>query len=159
MTQDELNIVLEKHKKWLKGKVGGKKARLEGADLMRANLRGARLNEADLRRADLTGADLTGADLTGADLTGADLYACNLRRADLEGADLTGVNLDFSCLPLWCGSLRMHIDRSIFDQLLYHVFSICPEECKHLLTQALVDEANRFHQIEESNLVRLEVKK
>ena len=164
MTQDELNIVLEKHKKWLNDKEGGEKADLTGADLRGANLEGADLRRANLMRADLRGANLRGADLEGAYLRGADLMradlrGANLRGANLEGADLTGVNLDFSCLPLWCGSLRMHIDRSIFDQLLYHVFSICPEECKHLLTQALVDEANRFHQIEESNLVRLEVKK
>lgn len=26
-------------------------------------------------------------------------------RADLRGADLYGADLDYSCLPLWCGSL------------------------------------------------------
>lgn len=47
-------------------------------------------NQADLRRADLRGVDLRG--------------------ADLRGADLRGANLDFSVLPLWCGSLRAKVD-------------------------------------------------
>ena len=60
---------------------------------------------ADLRRADLCGANLRGADLRGA----------NLRGADLRGADL-----DYSCWPLWCGSLFPKIDKRLACQLLYH---------------------------------------
>lgn len=108
MTQEELNEILEKHKKWLNDEDDGERANLRGAylrgdDLSSANLRGADLRYANLRRADLRGADLRGANLTGtelsgadlryADLTGANLTCANLSIADLLGADLTGANL------------------------------------------------------------------
>ena len=63
MTQEELNVVLEKHKKWLNDEDGGERANLSDADL-----RGANLSDADLRGADLSGADLRGANLSDADL-------------------------------------------------------------------------------------------
>lgn len=54
MTQEELNVILENHKKWLQ-RIGG-----ERANLSDANLRGANLCGANLRGADLCGADLRG---------------------------------------------------------------------------------------------------
>lgn len=53
MTQEELNAILENHKKWLEGN-GGERANLKGA-----NLCGADLRDADLRDANLYGADMT----------------------------------------------------------------------------------------------------
>ena len=44
MKQKELNEVLEKHLKWLKGEADGKKADLNEANLFRANLNEATLN-------------------------------------------------------------------------------------------------------------------
>lgn len=41
--QEELSVILDKHKKWLNNKEGGEKADLRGA-----NLRGADLDEANL---------------------------------------------------------------------------------------------------------------
>lgn len=61
MTTKELQEILDKHMKWLKGEDGGERANLRGADL-----RGADLSSADLRGADLRGANLYGADLRGA---------------------------------------------------------------------------------------------
>ena len=55
MTKEELDEILEKHKRWVEESEGW--------------------SEED--RADLTGADLTRADLTGADLTGANLTRAN----------------------------------------------------------------------------------
>ena len=52
-----------------------------------------------------------------ADFRGADLRHANLRGADLTGADFRGANIDFSCWPLWCGSLDVKVDRRIFCQL------------------------------------------
>ena len=46
MTQEELQTILEKHKKWLNNVPGGERANLE-----RANLRCANLERAGLRRA------------------------------------------------------------------------------------------------------------
>ena len=56
MTNDELNTILEKHKKWTFALDGGERANLRGA-----NLRGADLCGANLRDANLCGANLCGA--------------------------------------------------------------------------------------------------
>ena len=58
MTQCDLNTIIQRHEKWLKGEPGG-----EIADLRNAVLRGADLCGADLSDADLRGADLRGADV------------------------------------------------------------------------------------------------
>ena len=131
MTQEELNKVLELHKKWLDGDSTGRIADLRGADLRgaglrdadfrNATLRGADLRGADLRSAKLRGADLLDANLRGADLRGADLIYANLRGANLRGADLRGANIDYSAFPLWCGGLDVNIDDRIAIQLLYQL--------------------------------------
>ncbi|MEE1261814.1 pentapeptide repeat-containing protein [Ruminococcus sp.] len=95
MTKEELSLILDKHKKLLNDDPDGE----------RANLSGANLRRADLSCADLSRADLSRADLSGADLSRADLY---------------DANLDFSCLPLWCGSLSAHFDDRQIIQFLYH---------------------------------------
>ncbi|EAE4446722.1 pentapeptide repeat-containing protein [Listeria monocytogenes] len=104
MNQAELDVVIEKHEKWLRDG-HGERANLRRADLRRADLRRANLSYADLSDADLNGAnlsyanlsyaDLSGADLNGADLNGADLRGANLSYADLNGADLRGANLNW----------------------------------------------------------------
>ena len=58
MKQEELQKILDAHKKWINGEDGGVRANLSFADLRGANLKGADLNFADLRGADLRGADL-----------------------------------------------------------------------------------------------------
>ena len=63
-TQEELNKILENHKKWLENNNQGKRANLYRADLSRADLRGAYLNEADLYEAELREAYLVGVDLS-----------------------------------------------------------------------------------------------
>ncbi|HAA8512422.1 TPA_asm: hypothetical protein GHP90_15450 [Listeria monocytogenes] len=86
MNQAELDVVIEKHEKWLRDGHG------ERADLSYADLNGADLNGADLNGADLSYADLNGADLNGADLRGANLSYADLNGADLNGADLNWIN-------------------------------------------------------------------
>ncbi|EPN2889207.1 pentapeptide repeat-containing protein [Listeria monocytogenes] len=112
MNQAELDVVIEKHEKWLRDGYGERAnlsyanlsyADLSYADLSCANLRGANLSYADLscanlRVADLSGADLSYADLSyanlrGANLSGADLSYADLRRANLSGADLSYADL------------------------------------------------------------------
>ena len=126
MSREELNEILELHKKWIEGDKIGKCADLSGADL-----RLAYLGHADLRHADLSG-------------------------ADLSVADLSGANLDYSCLPLWCGSLKVHMDDKQVKQLLYHTLSIVKysynvsEELKSaLLTETNLEIANQFHRVDE----------
>ena len=85
------------------------------------------------------------ADLRGADLRRADLRGADLRGADLREADLSGADIDFSCWPLWCGSLDVKLDNRQKRQLLYHVLAVCPE----YRTKELVAEANKFHRVGE----------
>ena len=84
ITAQELNIILEDHKKWLIGHSSGK----------RANLRGANLSYADLRDADLIGINLSYANLSGANLSGANLSYANLF-ANLSYANLIGANIRY----------------------------------------------------------------
>ena len=135
-----------------------------GADLSGADLRGANLIMADLSGSDLSGADLSGANLRKADLRGADLIRADLSGTDLSGADLRGANLsradlrgadfDFSCWPLWCGSLNVKIDKRIFCQLFYHALragqSVDDQEVKKLFEiPEIVNLANQFHRVDE----------
>ena len=130
-------------------------ADLSYADLRSANLRGANLRYANLRYADLRYADLRkSADLRGADLRGADLGDADLRGADLRGADLRGADIDFSCWPLWCGSLFPKIDKRIACQLLYHAMMAmrgCDDsEVKEFLgNNQAIALANQFHRADD----------
>ncbi|MEN0795772.1 pentapeptide repeat-containing protein [Listeria monocytogenes] len=91
MNQAELDVVIEKHEKWLRDGYG-ERADLSGANLRGANLSYANLSYADLRRADLCGANLRRANLRGANLSGANLSGANLRGANLSYADLNWIN-------------------------------------------------------------------
>ena len=122
MNTDELKTILEQHKLWLEDE-GGARADLQGADLQRA----------DLQYADLQGANLRGADLQRADLQRADLLGANLRGADLLGADL-----DYSCLPLWCCSEGMIVDKRIAAQIAAHFCSLDCDDADYLAARAAI---------------------
>ena len=120
-------------------------ANLRDADLRGANLTGADLTSANLRDADLRDADLRGADLRGADLTGADLTSANLR-----GADLRGTDIDFSCYPLWCGSLGLKADKRLACQLAYHLCSMQCDDAEYIkMRNSILGFANKFHRVDE----------
>ena len=171
ISKDELKEILRKHTLWVECEEGGERADLRGADLRGANLQKANLQEADLQEADLQRADLQRADLRGANLQGANLRGANLRGADLRGADLRGAdlrgadlrdadlwganlrnadlrdaNLDYSCWPLWCGSLDVKADVRLAAQLAYHFCRlVCHEPAYIQARTALVPLANTFH--------------
>lgn len=168
ITGSELRDVLREHKRWLNGEDGAKRANLSGADLRYAYLCGA-----DLRYANLYGADLRYADLCGADLRNACLVDVNLRDADLRdvslhgvnlsGADLSGAILDYSDLPLWCGSLTANFDDRQLKQIAYHLVksglkseNASAETKKEL--RKLIDFANGFHRAEECGIIEWDVK-
>ena len=94
--------------------------------------------------ADLRVANLSGADLSGADLSGADLRRANMIKSDL----------DFSCLPLWCGGLDINIDDRQAKQIAYHLVrnvlysQNTSKEAKEAV-KPLVDFSNGFHRVEE----------
>ncbi|EAD4736028.1 pentapeptide repeat-containing protein [Listeria monocytogenes] len=92
MKQEELDIILENHGKWLLNE-GGERADLSNADLKNTNLRFANLRLADLRGAYLSNANLRGANLRGADISNANLSNANLSNANLSIADLSNANL------------------------------------------------------------------
>lgn len=90
MTQEELNVILDKHKKWLNSEDGGE-------------------------------------------------------RADLRGADL-----DYSCWPLWCGSLDVKVDARIARQLAYHFCRLDCDDPEYLeVRKAITKFANGFHRVDE----------
>lgn len=110
MMQEELNMILDKHEKWLNKEEGGEKANLGGANLRGAYLSGANLRGADLRRADL----------------------------------------DYSCWPLWCGSLDVKVDARIARQLAYHFCRLDCDDPEYLeARKAIAKFANRFHRVDE----------
>ena len=140
MEEKQLKNVLELHQKWINEEPGGERAYLQGANLREANLR-----EANLRGADLWGADLREADLRRADLRVADLREADLRRADLREADL-----DYSCWPLWCGSLDVRVCKRIAAQLAYHFFRLDCDDPEVIAAQnAIIPLANQFHRVGE----------
>ena len=148
MMQEELQTILEKHKKWMNDVPGGERANLEGANLAYANLEGANLK----------GANLASANLEDANLEDANLASASLRGANLKYANLASANLDFSCWPLWCGSLRnVRIDKRIFAQLAYHICRVIvdDDECK-AAQRALYPIANQFYRVDECGRLPLE---
>ena len=143
MDKKELDYVISKHKEWINGDGG------ERVDLSNEDLRGA----------DLSGADLSDANLSGVDLSHADLRGASLRYADLRGANLRDANLDYSCLPLWCGSLEAHFDDRQLVQIAYHLVKAglqsknASEETKKELSK-LIDFANKFHRVNECGEIK-----
>lgn len=145
MEKEKLKEILHLHKKWLENENGG----------IFANLCGANLRFADLRFADLYNANLRGTDLRDADLRYADL-----RGTDLYNADLCGADLDYSCLPLWCGSLNTNFDDRQLVQILYHLFKAglhsknASKELKEKFCKSgLINLANNFHRSEKCGLI------
>ena len=125
-------------------------ADLRGANLSDADLRGANLRGANLSDADLSYANLRGADLRGANLRGADLRGANLRGANLSDADLRGANLDYSCYPLWCGSLHLKADKRLACQLAYHLCSMQCDDADYIkMRNSILGFANQFHRADE----------
>ena len=93
ISQEELEDILKKHKKWLNNQNGGERANLIDADLSYLNFK-----KVDLRCAKMTSVNLTHADLTDTVLKNADLRSANLTDTVLKNADLTDTNLAFANL-------------------------------------------------------------
>ena len=157
ITKLELKRVLAKHAEWLKDLSKGacadlRNADLRNADLRNADLRNADLRNANLRNADLRNADLRNANLRNANLRNADLRNADLRNANLRGANLRGADLDYSCLPLWCGSLDIKIDKRLAAQTLYHFLRMKTTNKEILAVQKLPKLralASKFHRFGE----------
>lgn len=123
---------------------------LKGANLSGTNLKGANLKGADLSGANLKEANLRDTNLINTDLSGADLRGADLRGANLRGANLNGADLDYSCYPLWCGSLHLKADKRLACQLAYHLCSIQCDDADYIkMRNSILDFANQFHRVGE----------
>ena len=104
----------------------------------------------DLRGADLSDADLRGADLRGANLRGANLRGAGLSDANLSDADLSDADLDYSCYPLWCGSLHLKANKRLACQLAYHLCSMQCDDADYVkMRNSILGFANQFHRVDE----------
>ena len=89
-----------------------------------------------------------------ANLSRADLSRANLSWANLSWANLSGADLDYSVLPLWCGSLKANFDDRQIVQIAYHLVKAglnsnnVSDEVKNDLL-GLIDLANKFHRVHE----------
>ena len=98
------------------------------------------------------------ANLSGANLSGANLIKADLRGANLSGANLIEADLDFSCLPLWCGSLNAEFDDKQIIQIVYHAVKSginsknTSDEVKNELSK-LIGLANKFHRVQECGTI------
>lgn len=63
------------------------------------------------------------------------------QRADLSDADLRGADLYNCCLPLWCGGMRITLDRIQMAQVIYH---FCSMVCEDLEIQELQKSMYKF---------------
>lgn len=93
VTKEELNEILENHKKWLNNEEGGEQANLSHADLRKVDLCGVDLSHANLCSSNLNGASLQNTNLKNANLKNVHLQCAKLERAYLTCANLQGADL------------------------------------------------------------------
>lgn len=85
-----------------------------------------------------------------ANLRYANLQNANLQDASLRGADLRDASLDYSCWPLWCGSLDVKVDRRIAAQLAYHFCRLDCDDPDYISARnAVINFADEFHRVKE----------
>ena len=94
------------------------------------------------------------ANLRYADLRYANLRYADLRCADLQYADLRYADLDYSCLPLWCGSKGMVVDKRIAAQIAAHFCVLDCDDADYLAARAAILEfAKSSHRADELGLL------
>ena len=121
MRQEELELVIDEHKKWLIDN-GGERADFRGANLRGANFSDTYLRFANFKGANFKGANLRNTNLADADLRGADFTDADFRGANFRGANLRGVGLDFSSgIPFYCGGTQIKGDRRLFAQMVFQL--------------------------------------
>lgn len=74
----------------------------------------------------------------------------DLSNANLRGADLSDADLDYSCYPLWCGSLHFKADKRLACQLAYHLCSMQCDDADYIkMRNSILGFANQFHRVDE----------
>ena len=84
LSQGELDEIIEKHTRYLKGQNGGARAVIKFK-----NLSGLDLSGRDMSHCDFTGSCFIGSNLSDTNFTSATFFACDLRRANLERSNFT----------------------------------------------------------------------
>ena len=128
---EELEKILELHKKWLNDEQEGIRADLSYVDLSKADLRYANLRYANLSYANLSKADLRYANLRCANLRYANLSEVNLSYADLSEAYLRYSDLSYANLSY------TNLSYADLSSIKYNYLSIglnlvCPEEGSYI---------------------------
>lgn len=68
----------------------------------------------------------------------------------LRGADLSNADLDYSCYPLWCGSLHLKANKRLACQLAYHLCSMQCDDADYVkMRNSILSFANQFHRVDE----------
>ena len=84
----------------------------------------------------------------------ANLQGADLQGADLQSADLRGAHLDYSCLPLWCGSKGMKVDKLIAAQIAAHFCALdCDDADYQAARTAILEFAKTSHRADDLELV------
>lgn len=64
--------------------------------------------------------------------------------------DLSNADLDYSCYPLWCGSLHLKADKRLACQLAYHLCSMQCDDADYIkMRNSILGFANQFHRVDE----------
>lgn len=64
--------------------------------------------------------------------------------------DLSDADLDYSCYPLWCGSLHLKADKRLACQLAYHLCSMQCDDADYIkMRNSILGFANQFHRVDE----------
>lgn len=146
LTEKERKII-KNHEKWLNNEEGGERADLSNTDMSNTNLSNTNLFYADMSNTNLSYANLSNSDLSYANLSNSDLS-----HADLRNANLSGANLDYSCWPLWCGSLNAKADEALCSQLAYHLARLM-QNSGVSLDISISELANKARQIKDHGLL------
>ena len=102
-----------------------------------------------MREVDMRGVDMREANMREVDMRGVDMRWADMRGVDMREADMRGVDIDFSCWPLWCGSLDVTVDKRIAAQLAYHFCRlVCDDDEVKQAQKMLAPLANQFHRVE-----------
>lgn len=98
MTQNRINIILRKHKKWKNGEKRGGQAifshrKLDGKNFSDIDLSYVNFNDASLVGATFKGSSLDNSIFKYADLRGADLHGVTISLTDFREAKLDGAKM------------------------------------------------------------------
>ena len=98
---------------------------------------------------------LNDAKLNNANLNNAQLNDAQLNCANLKGIKISNADFDFSCWPIWCGTLDLgKTDKKLCCQILYHALSVMracddKEVQKVFNLKSVKKLANQFHRVKE----------